>query len=363
MLMVHAEHTPTPDTEPPSAYDNFDVNQPGKGRMKGDDRRYYPDMIAYTDKMIGQTLDKLDVLGLAENTLVLVMGDNGSNPFQFRYPDGTVRTGGKGTHKDAGLRVPLLVRAPKSIPAGSTYDGLVYVTDILPMLCEAADVEIPNRQTIDGISFWPQATGQTKEEHRDAICTWYIGNNHVSKKEFILEYAFDKRFKRYAPDAMYPDGRFFEWWNDIDEEAGAPVKKKVPKRWNRYRYAGLNMDELTPEQAVAYQRLGKLLDDEKYVAVEGLQIVGGETPVRVRQSLELKCQVSPADATRTGIIWETSDPAVATIDKFGVLIAHKAGDVTVHVYSWDDADPTSSNREPTYFKTGITDSIAIKVTE
>ncbi|MDF7825925.1 sulfatase-like hydrolase/transferase [Pontiellaceae bacterium B12227] len=363
MVLMHAEHTPTPDTEPKSAYDDFDVNKPGQGRLKGDDRRYFPDMVAYMDKMIGKVLDKLEELGLAENTLVVVMGDNGTNKVDFNYPDGTVKVGNKGTHKDGGLHVPLLMRAPGKIPAGTKYDGLVYVTDMLPMLCDAAGVEIPNRKDLDGISFWPQATGRSNDEPRDAICTWYIGNHHVSEEEFFLEYAFDKKFKRYAPDTMYPEGRFFEWWNDIEEEAGAPVKKKIPLGWNRYRYAGLDQNRLNPEQQEAYDRLGKLFAEHKYVPVERLQIHKGEAPIRAGREHQLKCSVYPANATRNGMIWETSDPAVATVDKFGVLHAHKPGAITVKAYSWDDANPSAKNEGETYLTTGIRDSVTIQIAD
>lgn len=363
MVLMHAEHTPTLDTQPDSAYDDFDVNK-GKGRHKGDDRNFYPDMIAYADKMVGRVLDKLDALGLAENTLVVVMGDNGSNQgFSFTWPDGTVRTGAKGWQKEGGLHVPLLMRAPGKIAAGSTYDSLVYVTDILPMLCEAAGVEVPNEKQIDGISFWPQATGKIAAEHRDAICTWYIGNHHIREKEFNLEFAFDKRFKRYAPDAMYPAGRFFEWANDIDELAGAPVKKPVPQKWNRYRYAGLDLNQLSPEQQAAYDRLGKLLDDKKYVPVTRLQVSKSEVPVRPGQSHQLSCTVYPPNATRNGVIWESSDPAIASVDKFGVLHAHKTGEVKVNAYSWDDANPSAKNEGVTYLTGGIQSGVSIQVGE
>jgi len=364
MLLMHAEHTPTPDTVPASTYDNYDVSKAKQPRQYGDDHRYYPDMLAYTDKLIGKVLDKLDELGLAENTMVVVMGDNGTRPeFRFTWPDGTVRTGFKGKHIDGGLHVPLLIRAPGRIPAKSTYAGLVYVTDILPMLCDAAGVDIPHRETIDGISFWPQATGTSTEEHRDSICTWYIGNHREYKKEFFLEYAFDKRFKRYAPDAMYPEGRFFEWANDLEEMAGAPVKKKIPNRWNRYRYAGLDLGSLTPGQQEAYDRLGKLLQQHRYVPVESLKIIKGEAPVRAGHEHQLKCEVYPANATRNGVIWESADPAVATVDKFGVLHAHKAGEVTVNAYSWDDANPSANNEGVTYLKTGISSSVTMMVTK
>ncbi|MGC6456429.1 MAG: sulfatase-like hydrolase/transferase [Coraliomargaritaceae bacterium] len=365
MVLMHDEHTPTLDTQPESDYDDFVVDEKSEfGHMKGDDRRYYPDMMAYTDKMVGRVLDQLDALGLAENTLVVLLGDNGSkSAFEYILPDGSTYIGYKGWQKEGGLHVPLLMRSPGRVQSGVIYDGLVYVTDILPMLCEAAEVEIPNQKNIDGISFWPQAIGQSDEPHRDAITTWYIGNHHYSEEEFILEYAFDKQFKRYAPDTMYPDGRFFEWGTDPDELAGAPEKKKVPHKWNQYRYAGLDLDELTGEQKKAYKRLGKLLDAHKYVPVEQLRIMErAEFQLSTGESCTLSCKVLPSSATRTGVIWESSDPLIASVDKFGEVRALQEGLVTISVYSWDDANPSSSNREETYLRSGIQDTVRIQVT-
>jgi arylsulfatase A-like enzyme len=89
MLLVHAEHKPTPDTRPRSVFDNFDETK------SGDDRRFFPDMLAYMDKLIGKVVDKLDELGLRNNTLVVVMGDNGTKePFAHVLPDGTEYPGG-----------------------------------------------------------------------------------------------------------------------------------------------------------------------------------------------------------------------------------------------------------------------------
>ncbi|MGC6424842.1 MAG: sulfatase-like hydrolase/transferase [Lentimonas sp.] len=362
MVLMHTERTPTPDTEPKSVYDEYDIHKKNNGKLVGDDPTFYPDMLRYADKMIGNLLDKLEETGQAENTIVVLMGDNGTRPeYFFHYPDGTVLQAYKGKHIEGGIHVPLLVRAPGKIPAGTVYDGLVYVTDILPMICDAADVEIPNKEDIDGINFWPQLTGQSSEEPRGSITTWYLGNNHYMQEDFILKYSFDKRFKRYASDGMYPEGRFFEWHDDLLEEAGAPVKKKIPKRWNRYRYAGLDLDDLNPEQQAAYDRLGTLLDAHKHVPVEGLQIFKSEGQIRAGNSEQLTCIISPSNATRNNIIWESSDPSVASIDKFGVLHAHKAGEVTVNVYSWDDANPLAKKEEETFLKTGLTDTVKVAI--
>lgn len=360
MLLMHTERTPTPDTKPESVYDNYNVED----KRKIDDARFYPDMLRYADKMVGNVLDKLEETGLAENTIVVLMGDNGTRPeYFFTWPDGTVKQAYKGKHIEGGLHVPLLIRAPGMVPAKTTYDGLVYVTDILPMLCEATGVEIPNNKDIDGISFWPQVTGTSNEEPRKSITTWSLNANEEGKRKLVLEYAFDKRFKRYAPDTMYPDGRFFEWANDLLEEAGAPVKKKIPKRWNRYRYAGLDLKKLNPEQQEAYDRLGRLLDAKKQVPVERLQIMKGEAPVRTGTEHQLTCKVYPADATRSGIIWESSDPTTATVDKFGVLHALRPGAVKVNAYSWDDANPSAKNEGTEYLTNGIKSTVSIHIEE
>jgi arylsulfatase A-like enzyme len=99
MVLVHDEHTPTPDTRPKDLFDGFDVEKKAEyGPMTGDERRYFPDMLRYTDRMIGRVLDKLDALGLSKNTLVVVMGDNGTKEcFAHVLPDGSLYTGGKGS--------------------------------------------------------------------------------------------------------------------------------------------------------------------------------------------------------------------------------------------------------------------------
>ena len=120
MLLVHDEHTPTPDTKPKDAYDNFEVMthtgvpaDNSYGAFKGDDRRYYPDMVAYMDKLIGKVINKLDQLGLRENTLIVLMGDNGTKAcFSYTLADGSEFIGGKGHAKVNGLQVPLMLSMP-----------------------------------------------------------------------------------------------------------------------------------------------------------------------------------------------------------------------------------------------------------
>ena len=264
MLLVHDEHTPTPDTQPNEHYDNFEVMthtgikaDNSFGAFKGDDRRFYPDMVAYMDKMIGNVTDQLDRLGLREKTLIVVMGDNGTKAaFSYTLEDGTVFIGAKGQSKVNGLQVPLILSYPGSIAAGSIYDGLINLTDLLPTLCELADINIPHKEEIDGISFWPQVTGNQDEAHRENLYTWYNANRAMADQSKLITYAQEIGFKRYGPDTNYPNGRFFDLRTDPFERAGT---QKVKFDWNNWHHSGLDISKLTKAQSAAYDRLGAVL--------------------------------------------------------------------------------------------------------
>ena len=70
MLLVHSEHKPTPDAQPRSLFDRCDE------ATRLDNRRFFPDMLAYMDKLIGNVVDRPEKHGLQEKTLVVVMGDS-----------------------------------------------------------------------------------------------------------------------------------------------------------------------------------------------------------------------------------------------------------------------------------------------
>ncbi len=360
MLLIHDDHKPTPDTKPNTIFDNFDEANHNRDGHTGDDPKYLPHMVAYMDKLIGNIVNKIDELGLRDNTLIVVMGDNGTKEtFSYTLANNTTYPARKGGNADNGIHVPLILNMPSAIKPYGKYEGLVYVTDIFPTLAEACGIIIPNKDQIDGISFWPQ-TQNVNTEHRNVIYSWYNGNNPYTSTETILEYAFTKDYKRYAPSMNYHEGRFFDLRTDILERFG---ENYVELKWGLRRYSGLDINYLTPEQKQAYIMLGKILDDNRYVKVNKLEISAHEKSIKPGNYIDLSCSIIPANATRNNVIWVTDNSNIATIDKFGRLYAHKNGKVTVSVYSWDDAEPLSANMEQTYKTTGISDSISIIVSE
>lgn len=367
MLLVHDEHTPTPDTQPNEHYDNFEVMthtgvKPDNsfGAFKGDDRRFYPDMVAYMDKMIGKVTAQLDRLGLREKTLIIVMGDNGSKAaFSYTLEDGSEFIGAKGQSKVNGLQVPLVLSYPGSIAAGTSYNGLINLTDLLPTLCEATGIDIPNQADLDGISFWPQITGSQTKAHRDHLYTWYNANRAMSNQSKLITYAQEISFKRYGPDANYPQGRFFDLRTDPFEREGA---RKVKFDWNNWHHSGLDISRLTEAQRAAYDRLGAVLVKNAYCPVSDVKIVAPTTRLKVNESIRLQKLILPKDATMRSVIWESSDPAIAMVDKFGIVTARQPGEVTISLYSWDDERPVADGKKAALSKTGLSDQITLRVT-
>ncbi len=370
MLLAHDPHKPTPDTQPHSIFDEFPENADYNNK-RGDDRQYFPDMIEYMDKMIGQVVQKLEDEDLLDNTLIVVMGDNGTKEtFGHVLADGSIYPGRKGGNADNGIHVPLLMQLPNTIPNSPktddvyrTYEGLVNLTDIYPTIADAAGVEMPDAEQVDGISFWQQALGNTQQEHRDHIYTWYIGNNTYKDEDIFLRYVFNKDFKRYAPDKDFPDGRFFDLRTDPLERVGDKV---VEKRWKLLRYSGLDLNSLDKEQQAAYESLGILLDNYKLKPVEYLSIAAPSrealpAELMIGESLSLDAIVLPSNAQRQGVIWESSDPSIVSVNKFGQVIAHQKGEATISIYSWEDAEPLSANKPETFKRTGISAQHTFKV--
>ena len=128
------------------------AHYPDTQLVREDFARYY-DEIARFDGDFGKVLEILEKRGLASNTIVLVMGDNGAS--QLR---------GKGTLYEFGIHVPLMVRWPGQAKAGSSSAELISGEDLAPTLLEAAGLQPPAEMT--GRSFLKLLRGEPFEGRR-----------------------------------------------------------------------------------------------------------------------------------------------------------------------------------------------------
>ncbi len=146
----------------------------------------YADGMVEHDDHVGQLLDLLDELGIADNTIVIYSSDNGAECMS--WPDGgtTPFRGEKNTNWEGGYRVPCLVRWPGVIQPGTIYNDMFAHEDWLPTLLAAAGTpdinqkllkghQVDNRKFrvhIDGYNMLPFLQGKTKEPPRKEFLYW-----------------------------------------------------------------------------------------------------------------------------------------------------------------------------------------------
>lgn len=134
----------------------------------------YGDVIKEIDWSVGLIREALERQGVLDRTIFIFASDNG--PW-LSYGDHAGTTGGlregKGTTFEGGIRVPMIVRYPALVPAGSVCERPAMTIDVLPTLVELTGGEMADR-TIDGRSLVPLLGGSaTAEDPHEALFFWY----------------------------------------------------------------------------------------------------------------------------------------------------------------------------------------------
>ncbi len=109
------------------------------------------------DRAVGKVLDALDKHGLADNTLVCFINDNGGTP---RHDNRPLR-GNKGSCWEGGIRVPFVMQWPAVIKAGQVRDEPAIALDLFPTTMAAAGIDETTGEALDGIDLLPYLTGGT----------------------------------------------------------------------------------------------------------------------------------------------------------------------------------------------------------
>lgn len=162
----------------------FSANYPGlTGTTLG-----HATLVEGMDKSLGDVLRKLDDLGIAENTLILFLGDNGAespNTGTIPNPSAPLR-GRKGTPYEGGMRVPLLAAWAKAdptnphqaripLPQGGHQDDIVTIDDVFPTLVDVASLPVP--APLDGRTLLPYFRGDAGH-HRPQEFVCHMPHSH-----------------------------------------------------------------------------------------------------------------------------------------------------------------------------------------
>ena len=140
----------------------------------------YVEKMKLVDQWIGELMTEIDKLGIADNTIVIVMGDNGHftkySPQSGYTP--MIFRGGKGKTTEGGVRVDAFVRWPGMIEADSVVGDIVHVSDLFTTLARVggATDKIPTDRIIDGI---------------DQTALWLGGETH-GRRDYVFLYNINK---------------------------------------------------------------------------------------------------------------------------------------------------------------------------
>jgi arylsulfatase len=194
----------------------------------------WAERIVEVDAWIGQIVDEVDRLGIAENTVIVVMGDNGTMTQYMGLTGASDRVyrGGKGEHLEGGVRVNAFVRWPGVIEPGTYAEDIIHVSDLFTSFARLADATdgIPTDRIIDGV---------------DQTGVLLLGESH-GRRDYVFIYegtalksVVKNKFKMHLP----PPGQnpifaeFFDLTRDPREER--PNQSIKVSAWSGGQFAGV----------------------------------------------------------------------------------------------------------------------------
>lgn len=177
-------------------------------------------MVERVDQNVGRLLAHLESGGLAKDTVVFFMSDNGG---VSKHWTGELR-GFKAQVYEGGVRSPLFVRWPGKFPAGGIVKGQASHVDLLPTLCELAGAKVPGDRVIDGLSLVPLLRAGAGDRHHDYV---YHSWNRMLPSPDANWGISDQRFKLVGAGAGTRGKGAESGWGLFDLENDPGEKKNL----------------------------------------------------------------------------------------------------------------------------------------
>lgn len=191
---------------------------------KSDAAQAFAALIEGMDKSLGDLMDHLEELGIAENTLILFLGDNGSDaPLgdeKGHYSSAPLR-GKKGSEYEGGMRAPFIASWAKPdglnplqrklpIQAGVLQQQLATVMDIYPTVLALAGVKVPNNHPVDGFDLATQLVGKKNEARPEKFLMHFP---HAHRGNYFTSYRDGDWKLIYHYNPQLPDKPGYELYN------------------------------------------------------------------------------------------------------------------------------------------------------
>jgi len=193
------------------------------------ERRTYAAMVRAIDRNVGRVLDALDERGLAEETLVVFLNDNGGGGNNAaRHTRNTARNVPLRGHKfdltEGGIRTPMIGRWPGEVPAGGVFDGLSSSLDVVPTALAAAGVEV--EREIDGADLLPWLKGERDGDPHARLFwqqrQWGRPNQRDPERPHLHQWAIREGRWKALRDDQPVRGEGARGWElyDVDRDPG-----------------------------------------------------------------------------------------------------------------------------------------------
>ena len=152
------------------------------------------------DWNVGRIMDKLKMLNLEENTIILYLSDNGPNG--WRWNDGM--KGRKGSTDEGGVRSPLLVQWKGKIPEGKKVIQIASAIDLLPTLCDLTNIPSETAKVVDGRSLKPLLLEKDPEWPDRLIINHWRDRTSIRNQQYRLDFE-NKLFDMVSDPGQYSD--------------------------------------------------------------------------------------------------------------------------------------------------------------
>lgn len=167
LSLCHFPFQPTPDDPEYAAFDP---------ETHKTNPRFFPSMVKYMDKKVGEVVSKIESSGLANNTYIIFSSDNGSPESILSQFNGRTIQGGKNHSNDFGVHVPLVVYCPGKIAPGTVQRNIVDYSDFFKTITDLGKVgtaKVAGAGILDSKSFAPYINSSTPVTPRTwAYCYW-----------------------------------------------------------------------------------------------------------------------------------------------------------------------------------------------
>ncbi|MGK0239496.1 MAG: arylsulfatase A-like enzyme [Candidatus Pelagisphaera sp.] len=177
-LMVSHFYVHTPIKSPYSWLREKYNGKVPQGILHRDKRIEYAVFVETLDQYVGQLLDGLEASGVAENTMVVFLSDNGGHP---EYVSNKPLRGSKWNLYEGGIRVPMLVKWPEKVSPGLVNDNPVIGYDLFPTFLEVGGANTIN-ENLDGVSLLPFL--EENDESVDRSLYWHFPYYHPEGNKF-----------------------------------------------------------------------------------------------------------------------------------------------------------------------------------